>query len=177
MELKTKRLQIRPFLKSDLYDTYEYCSQEDVGVNAGWPAHQSLEETAAALSAWISAGHKHAIVWRENGKVIGHISVDPDSEEGRADTRELGCALNRRYHRNGIMTETIKAVLAYLFNGQDIQFVWACCFQSNTASRGMIEKCGFCFMQEGVYDAPLLNKKIPSFEYRLTRRQWQKNGG
>ncbi len=147
MQLYTKRLHIRSFSESDLCDTYEYCSQDGVGVNAGWAAHTSPEESAEILHDWISAGHKHAIILLETGKVIGHISIDPDSEEGRSDTRELGCALNLQYHRKGSMTEVVTAMLNYLFDAENIQFVWACCFQNNIASKSMIEKCGFRFIQ------------------------------
>lgn len=173
MQLYTKRLHIRPFLELDLYDIYEYCSQDEVGENAGWSAHTSLSESAKILSDWISAGHKYAIALLDTGKVIGHISIHPDSDEARLDTRELGCALNLQYHRQGIMTEAITAVLEYLFNSQDIQFVWACCFQDNVASKGMIEKCGFHFMQEGVFFSASLDKEFPSYEYRITKQEFQ----
>ena len=68
------------------------------------------------ISEWVLQGRKLAIVWHESVKVIGHISIDEDSEEGREDTREFGCALNRVYQRQGIMSEAIIAVLDYLFN-------------------------------------------------------------
>ena len=172
MRLTTKRLEIRPFMESDLNDVYEYCARDGVGSNAGWAAHASPEESAEILRDWISAGHKHAIVWLESGNVIGHIAIDPDSEEDRADTRELGCALHPRFHRRGIMTEAIQAVLAHLFD-TDVQFVWACCFQSNTASKGMIEKCGFRLMQEGVFYSSSLDREFASYEYRITKQEWQ----
>lgn len=172
MQLYTKRLHIRPFIKSDLYDVYEYCSQDGVGEHAGWAAHSSLWESARILSDWISAGDKYAIVLLDTGKVIGHISIHPDSDEARLDTRELGCVLNLQYHRQGIMTEAITAVLEYLFHSQDIQFVWACCFQDNVASKGMIEKCGFYFMQEGVFFSASLDKEFPSYEYRITKEEF-----
>lgn len=173
MQLHTERLRIRPFLESDLYDMHEYCAQDGVGIHAGWAAHTSLEESEEILRDWMAEGHKHAIVWLENGKVIGHISIDPDSEEGRADTRELGCALHLQYHRKGIMTEAIKVVLTYLFTTENIQFVWACCFQSNMASKGMIEKCGFRLMQEGIFCSSSLDQEFSSYEYRMAKQDWQ----
>lgn len=175
MQLYTNRLLIRPFLISDLPDVYEYCSQDGVGTNAGWAAHKSPEESGQILGEWISAGNKHAIVLLESDKVVGHISVDPDSEENRADTREIGCALNLRYQRKGIMTEALQAVLEYLFESDTAEFVWACCFQSNAASKGMIEKCGFKFVQNGVFFASSLGREFPSYEYRISKSEWQQN--
>lgn len=171
MELTTERLIIRLFRPEDVNDVHEYCSQSGVGENAGWPAHQSIQQTSQILIGWINSGYKHAIIWRGNGKVIGHIAIDPDSEENRTDTRELGCALNRDYQRRGIMTEVIKATVVYLFqNG--IEYVWACCFQSNLPSRKMIEKCNFVFQQEGTYFSEGFHKTFPSYEYRLSKSEW-----
>lgn len=173
MRLTTKRLLIRPFLESDLNDVHEYCAAKGVGVNAGWKAHASVGESAEILRTWIAAGQKHAVVLLESGKVIGHISVDPDSEEGRADTRELGCALNPEYQRKGFMTEAVLAAVDYLFGSGSVLFIWACCFRTNSASRGMIEKCGFRFMQEDEYSSASLMEVIPSYEYRMTKDEWQ----
>lgn len=150
----------------------EYCAQPGVGANAGWRAHGSVEETAGILSGWILDGYKHAIVMKENGKVIGHIAVDPDSEESRCDTRELGCALNRSYQRQGIMTEAVTATVDRLFATGDIQFVWACCFQNNMPSKNLIEKCGFLFVKEGIFDARSLEKRFLTYEYRILRDEW-----
>lgn len=170
MELTTERLTIRPFRSEDVNDVYEYCAQSGVGENAGWPAHESIQQTSQILMDWMNSGYKHAIVWRENGKVIGHIAIDPDSEENRTDTRELGCALNKDYQRRGIMTEAIQATVDYLFqNG--IEYVWACCFQSNTPSKKMIEKCGFIFQQESTYCSEELHRTFSSYEYRLSKSE------
>ncbi|MFT4106585.1 MAG: GNAT family protein [Lacrimispora sp.] len=173
MKIMTSRLQLRPFTEQDINDVFEYCSQEGIGEMAGWSVHESAVQTQKVLSGWILEGRKLAIVWYESKKVIGHISIDEDSEEGREDTKELGCVLNRTYQRQGIMTEAINAVLDYLFN-HGISYVWACCFQENLASKGMIEKCGFVFKQEGIYDSKDLQKKFSSYEYCLSAEEWNR---
>ena len=43
--LRTKRLLLRPMVKGDLDDFYEYCSQPEVGPKAGWLPHQSKKES------------------------------------------------------------------------------------------------------------------------------------
>lgn len=69
------------------------------------------------------------------------------------------------------MTEVIRAALEELFS-QEIASVYACCFQENTASKHMIEKCGFAFEQEGTYYAKPLQKEFKSFEYVWTKERW-----
>ena len=171
MFVETERTFLRNFTESDLQDVWEYSSQDGVGEAAGWLHHHTIAETRAALAKDIQNRSKYAIVLRKNKKAIGYLAVNEDSEDHRADTKELGCVLNRAYQRQGIMTEVIRAVLEELFS-QEIAYVYACCFQENTASKHMIEKCGFSFEQEGTYYAKPLQKEFKSFEYVWTKERW-----
>lgn len=171
MTIETKRLFLRNFTAEDIDDVFEYCSQKGIGEMAGWPAHASKDDTATALVNWIQNKDRFAIVLAENGKLIGHIAVEEDSDEGRQDTRELGCALNSVYQRRGLMREAVRAVMAEVFR-RDISYLWACCFQENVASKRMIESCGFIAQREGTFYSKNLNKTFRSYEYRLSREEW-----
>ena len=171
MFVETERTFLRNFTESDLQDVWEYSSQDGVGEAAGWLHHHTIAETRAALAKDIQNRSKYAIVLRKNKKAIGYLAVNEDSEDHRADTKELGCVPNRAYQRQGIMAEVIRAVLEELFS-QEIAYVYACCFQENTASKHMIEKCGFSFEQEGTYYAKPLQKEFKSFEYLWTKERW-----
>lgn len=168
MYIETDLIIIREFIEDDLNDVYEYCSQVGVGELAGWTHHQSIGQTSLVLKQWISEGGKYAVYYKPDIKVVGHISVDPDSEEGRADTRELGFVLNKNYHRKGIMSEVVLQTVKFLFES-NIQYIWACCFQENQASKKLIEKCGFKFQQEGTFYSADMKKEFTSYEYRITR--------
>ena len=43
--IETDRLLLRRWEDSDAEDLYKYASDPDVGPIAGWPAHQSIEES------------------------------------------------------------------------------------------------------------------------------------
>lgn len=174
INIETNRLLLRNFVEEDKDDVFRYCSQRGIGEMAGWPRHETIEDTKKVLSGWIKNENKLAIVWKENGKVIGHIAIDEDSEEGRIDTKELGCALNRDYHRRGIMSEAMVAVIHYLFD-HDISYIWACCFKENIASKALIEKCGFVFQQEGEFYSERLDRNFQSYEYCLEKDRWKRN--
>lgn len=45
MILETERLILRRWEESDAEDLYKYASNPDVGPIAGWPPHQSLDES------------------------------------------------------------------------------------------------------------------------------------
>ena len=168
MEFSTARTLVRPMKTEDAADAYRYASDPAVTEPAGWAAHTSPEQSAKIVGEWIAAGDHFAIVWRETGRVVGHIAVYPDSEEGRADTRELGFVLAAEHQRRGVMTEVVLAALDALTT-EGVKNVWACCFQGNTASRRLIEKCGFTFRQEGVFHSDTLKRDFASLEYCRTR--------
>ena len=71
MELTTERLIIRLFRPEDVNDVHEYCSQSGVGENAGWPAHQSIQQTSQILMEWINSGYKHAKKIRNLNRSMG----------------------------------------------------------------------------------------------------------
>lgn len=171
MILHTERLLLRPFAPGDLADVFAYYSQPGVPEPAGRAAQTDRAQTAALLEGFCRTPDYLAVVDAATGRVIGQLHIKPDSDEGRADTRELGCILNRAYHRRGLMTEALNAVLDALF-AQGIEQVYACCFEENLASRGMIERLGFQFAQMGEYHIGYLDKTVSSREYLMTRPAW-----
>lgn len=170
--LDTSRVQLRNFCQQDLNDMYEFCSQPEIEM-VGWKTHKNIDETKKVLEQWILNENIFAVVHKNTNKVIGYIAVHEDSEDGRPDTKELGFALNNQYHRQGIMSEVVCTVLDYLFS-KDIFYVWACCFQNNINSKKLIEKIGFEFMQEGVFFSESFKKNISSYEYRMSKSDWEK---
>lgn len=164
MVLETQRTRLRPFESKDLQDLYEYSSQAGVGEMAGWRPHATKEESRAVLEENMKTPCVFAIELKENAKVIGHIAVHADSENGRADTKELGFVLSRGHQRRGIMTEVVQKMVEQLFAG-GVKHVYACCFQENLPSRKLIERCGFRFERQGTFYSPSLGKTFRSFEY------------
>ncbi|MBO3378643.1 GNAT family N-acetyltransferase [Clostridium perfringens] len=171
MRLETDRIILRNFKEEDLEDFQEYCSQEGVGEMAGWKHHSDLLTSKEGLYSNIKNTNIFAIEHKKDSKVIGHISINEDSEDGREDTKELGFVLNRNYQNKGIMTEVVYEILNYLFIN-DIEYVYACCFKNNKASKGLIEKCGFTLENEGSFYSESLDKTFESFEYVYRKNEW-----
>lgn len=55
MILETERLILRRWEESDAEDLYKYASNPDVGSIAGWPAHQSLDESREVIKMFSMA--------------------------------------------------------------------------------------------------------------------------
>lgn len=114
MKVATDRLIIRPFIESDLEGSHRLFILEDAMKFLGLaPALTDISQSKDRLNKWMVDGLHHAIALPD-GKFIGYITVDPDSEEDREDTKELGFALLPEYRGNGYMKEAVSAVLGKL---------------------------------------------------------------
>lgn len=165
MILETPRLTIRPLSINDADEAHAFFTIPEVMQPVGLlPVITTMEKTKERLKRWETNGYHHAIVLRETNKVIGYIAINPDSEESRSDTRELGYALHPDYWHHGYMIETVEAVLEEL-RRTGVRYVWACCFQENATSKIVIERCGFVFRHVGEFTAVGEGKTYASLEY------------
>jgi len=165
--LETERLYIRKFEVKDAEACHELFADEDaMRWVAMFPPLLSIEETNDRIREWMQDDKHYAILKKDTGEFIGYIAVNPDSEENRKDTRELGFAMLKEHRRHGYMAEVVSTVLDELRN-EGITYVWACCFEGNEASKKLIEKIGFEFQQEGCFEAKN-DRKYKSYEFKLT---------
>ena len=147
--IETERLILRPFRQSDLQDFYEYASVEGVGEMAGWAHHETMEKTQEILNGFIEEDKTFAIVFRDNGKVIGSLGIEKYGREEALTEfegykgRELGFVLSKDYWGKGIMAEAVDAVIHYLFDQLDFDFLICGHYDFNSQSRRVQEKCGF----------------------------------
>lgn len=149
IKIETERLILRAFEQSDLADFYEYASVEGVGEMAGWHHHENKEKTQEILDLFILEDKTFAIVLKENKKVIGSLGVEKYGMEQSLSEfydyqgREIGYVLSKDYWGKGIMPEAVTAVIDYLFNVQDLDFLTCGYFDFNKQSKRVQEKCGF----------------------------------
>lgn len=164
--METNRLELRFFRQSDAPGAHElFCDEQAMRLVGMYPPYTQLEQSRDRVRRWADSERRLAIVHKETGEFLGYVAVNPDSEEGRADTRELGFALIERYRGRGFMKEALGAVLRDLAQ-KGVVFVWACCFKGNAASENLIHSLGFEFQQEGSYDAPN-DRRYESLEFRI----------
>ena len=119
MILETKRLILRPFIKEDVNDVFEYLKEPLVNCFACMKLN-SLEETYKLLEERNKdTEYTFAIVLKENNKVIGEIEAHPESTSpiinGVLDTFSPCWMLNKKYHGKGYAYEASEAFFDYLF--------------------------------------------------------------
>lgn len=163
----TSHVALRSFMKSDITQVHAlFCDEEAMRMVGMYPPFTRLEETTDRICQWMNSGRYRAITREDTGELIGYIAVNPDSEEGRADARELGFALISKYRGQGYMKEAVNIVLNELAE-EGIAYVWACCFKENAASERLIRSMGFEFQGEGTFYSQN-DREYESLEFRMS---------
>ena len=163
--IETKRLILRPFRQSDLRDFNEYASVPGVGEMAGWKHHETIEKTQKVLDMFIKEDKTFAIVFKKNNKVIGSIGVEKYELEDKLTEfngyygRKIGYVLSKDYWGKGIMPEAVGAVISYLFNDLNLDFLTCGYYDFNNQSKRVQEKCGFKPYRKLVMDTRLGTKE------------------
>lgn len=165
LTLETERLILRPFCESDLADFYEYASVPGVGEMAGWAHHESIEKSKEILDMFIKEDKTFAIIFKESGKLIGSVGVEKYGLEDKLSEfdgylgREIGYVLSKAYWGQGLMPEAVRAVIDYLFNALDYDFLTCGYYDFNSQSKRVQEKCGFVPYRKLVMDTRLGTKE------------------
>lgn len=175
--LETERLILRRWNENDAEDLYKYASDPDVGPIAGWPAHQSIEESRDVIKNVFNGKEAYAICLKEDGKAIGAIELKLNGHTDmtdRDDECELGYWLGKPFWGNGIMPEAAKEMLRHAFQDLGMQKVWCGYYDGNDKSKRVQEKCGFKYQwtTEGV-DVPLMHEKRTGHVNLMTKKDWQ----
>ena len=81
--LETPRLSLRPLRELDAEDLYAYARDPRVGPIAGWPIHESPEESREIIRTVFSAPNVFALELRETGRVVGSAGWWAGTRRGR----------------------------------------------------------------------------------------------
>ena len=144
--LRTERLTLRPWTLTDVEDLYEYASVDGVGQMAGWLPHKNKQESLEIAQMFIEEKKTFALEFQ--GKVIGSLGIELYNEKLLPEFdaklgRELGYVLSKTYWGMGLMPEAINAVIRYLFQTVNLEFIVCGHFDENIQSQRAQEKCGF----------------------------------
>ena len=153
MTIETERLILRSPRPGDAEPMFRnWASDPEVTKFLSWPAHSDIGVSQWVIDSWIKEEEggegilQLMIVPRELGEPIGTISIVRfDREMGIA---ELGYCIGQQWWHQGITTEALKAVIAYLLASHGISKVTAKHDVNNPHSGGVMRKAGMIF--EGI---------------------------
>ncbi len=152
--LETDRLILRPFVKEDLDDFFEYAQMEEIGPYCGWAAIKDKDIALERLNRMISIDNYFAIVLKSEDKVIGSIVLsNPDKKrypniDIEDNVKELGCNLSKYYWSNGYMTEAVNEMMRYAFEDLGVSAIYALSASPNINSAKLQDRCGFNIVGE-----------------------------
>lgn len=170
--IETERLLLRAWRKTDIDDFFEYASVKGVGEMAGWQPHESICVTREVLQSFITRKSEFAIVYKENGKVIGSLGfheswANSDKEYSHLKMKNIGYVLSKDYWGKGLMPEAVTAVIEFCFRTFDLDALTCGHIPENDRSKRVIEKCGFSFVKENKYDDEGLQMTFDGMRYIL----------
>ena len=94
----------------------------------------------------ISARNNYAVVFKENGLVIGTIGINEDNvAENNPEVRNIGVRLLEQYRNKGIMTEALRCVIQNV--GDTTKELSWLCLKDDERSRHLAEKLGFRYVK------------------------------
>lgn len=147
LTLKTDRLILRPFERSDLDDVLSYYSLPEVQRYLNWKARDKAEATSA-----FEAIRKQkrltrpgeiltlAIVRKADGVVMGHVSLRwTDATAGQGEIR---FAVAPPFRRRGYCREAIKAVIDLAFGEYRLHRIFAVTAGDNEGSAKLLKALG-----------------------------------
>lgn len=159
MELKTKRLLLRPWREEDAERLYRLCRVPEIGAGAGFPPHESPDMSRAVIRDVLSQPETYAVVNRRTGEVIGSASLLLSLEGSdckQPGDAEVGYWIGREYWGWGFATEALSALVRHAGEDLGLRRLWGVIFPGNIGSRRVLEKAGFTLdHREDTYVAQL----------------------
>ena len=154
--METSRIVLRPWRDSDAPSLFKWASDPIIGSRAGWPPHQSVEESLEVIrTVFCDVTNTWAIELKETGEAIGAMGYGPSCEcnlPARDGEPLAGYWIAKPYWNRGICTEALKLMIEHIRKTTDIRSLISGHFVDNPASGRVMEKCGFIPTGQTVID-------------------------
>ena len=177
MILETDRLTLRPWRETDKFSLYEYAKDPDVGPSAGWPIHESVEDSLNVIRNIFNGKECYAICEKGTDKAIGAIELLLNGHTeltNRGDECELGFWIGKPFWGREYMPEAGRELIRHGFEDLGMRAIWCAHFEENNKSARVQKKLGFTFHHkvENI-EVSFLNEKKTSIKNLLTKENWK----
>ena len=179
--LKTDRLILRPFERSDLDDVLSYYSLPEVQRYLDWKARDKTEAKAA-----FEAMRKQkrltrpgeiltlGMVRKADGAVMGHVALRwTDATAGQGEIR---FAVAPVYRRHGYCREAVSAVLDLAFDDYRLHRVFAVTAGDNEASARLLKGLGMRLEAHYREHALFQGEWDEELHFAVLSREWKRSG-
>lgn len=177
MKLTTERLVLRPWEESDAESLFAYARDPEVGPPAGWPPHQSVEESLDVIRTALSGRECYAICEKGSDRAIGSVELilcGHTNMTEREDECELGYWLGRPFWGRGYMPEAAAELIRHGFEDLGMTTVWCGFYEGNVKSRRVQEKLGFLYHHScAEIPVPLMGEIRVGHTNCMTKERWR----
>jgi len=146
-ELCTERLRLRRYDISDAGNMFKnYSSDARVTKFLSWKPYENVKDVENYLAAVVDKyAFPNVYHWaiETNGEIIGSISVMSVDEKNH--NCEIGYCIGHDYWSKGITSETLSAVMTFLFNEVGMHRIFAKHDVENPASGKVMQKCSMTY--------------------------------
>ena len=149
MILKTENLILRPWQDSDAECLYHFAKNPNIGPIAGWPPHESVEDSLNIIKTVFAKRETYAIV--KDDIPIGCVGLlfHPDCNHWWGEgTAELGYWIGEEYWNRGYATEAARKLIDHAFSDLDVDEIYASYRYENKQSGRVLEKLGFKYFAD-----------------------------
>lgn len=165
MRIETERLIITKFDLSMAESVHKNSLDEDNRRFVPDEVFETVEEAKETIEFLINcyeSGEGPLVypVLLKDGTNIGYVQLVPIKEGV-----EVGYHIGKEFTRKGYATEAMKALLKYKLPEENISKVYGICVSENTASKKVMEKCGFVKEFEGRGDYQGEQREIARYVY------------
>ena len=175
--IESSRLILRRAVREDAEAMFcNWASDPEVTKYLTWPTYEKVETAYQILDQWVNEYEKPnfyqwMIVLKELGEPIGSISVVRQND--CVEEAEIGYCIGSRWWHKGIMSETLSAVINYLFTEVGMNRVAARHDPNNPHSGGVMRKCGMIY--EGTHRSCDRNNQgiCDAVQYAILRSDWE----
>jgi RimJ/RimL family protein N-acetyltransferase len=167
--LATERLVLRAPRREDVKAVAMLANDRRVAENTQQIPHPYRPADA---EQWIAAANSRpgeaTFLIELDGEVIGACGFDIRN----GVEPEIGYWLGAPFWGQGYATEAVRALIDHAFETCEHTAVQAGARVSNSASRRVLEKCGFQWTGVALYRMRAINSSAPCDRFRLERRVW-----
>jgi [ribosomal protein S5]-alanine N-acetyltransferase len=177
--LETERLVLRQIVPTDAEELYRIFNDEESMCYWSCRPFRSVTQADQLIKSMARAfleesGIHWAITLRNEDRLIGKCGYNEWRKLHRRG--DISYIVDRRQWGKGLVSEALRAVLAYGFNQMNLHSIEAGVTPGNDASTRMLQKLGFrleghlkeSFLVEDVF--------VDSLIYSLLRKEWESSG-
>jgi RimJ/RimL family protein N-acetyltransferase len=179
LTIKTDRLILRPFERSDLEEVLSYYSLPEVQRYLDWKARDKVEAKAA-----FDAMRKQtrltrpgdiltlAMVRKADAAVLGHVSLRwTDATAGQGEIR---LAVGPAYRRKGYATEGVRALISLGFDEYRLHRIYAVTSGRNEPAARLLKQLGMRLEAHYREHALFQGEWDEELHFAVLDREWQR---